>query len=74
VNTGVRHVSSALIPLADGDIQNQLGIALDCNERLTVTEAGIMLGGARFLFASDEAPNFIRLYVLHRHITELITQ
>ncbi len=50
-------IRGRLVPLAHGDVEYQLGVALNRHERVAVAKVLVVLRSDAFLFFSDEAPN-----------------
>jgi hypothetical protein len=48
------HTRCGLVPLAHGDVQNQLGVPLDCHERVAVAEVLVVFGTDAFLLFADD--------------------
>src|SRR5205807_7937679 len=63
--------SGGLIALAHGDIQNQFAVALDCNERVGVTEVLIVLRPHALLLLADEAPQLVTFDIAHLDVADL---
>ena len=65
-------VGGPLIALADGNIQNKLGVAFDGNEYVGVAQVLIVLRPKAFLFLADEIPDFINLNILRLYIADMV--
>lgn len=61
-----------LVALADSDVENQLRVALNRNERVAVAEVLIVLGPNTLLLFADESPKFIAFHVADFHVANLI--
>ena len=65
-------IGGALIALAHRDIENQLGVPLDRDERVAVAKVLIVLGSHALLLLADEAPNLVAFHVAHFDVADLL--
>ena len=66
------NVRGALIALAHGDVQNQLGMPLDRDEGVAVAKVLIVLGPDTLFLLADEAPKLVGFHVAHFDVADLL--
>lgn len=61
-------IRGGLIAFPKGEVQNELRVAFDCNEAISIAHVRVIIGRAHLFLLANEAPYFIRLYVAHGNV------
>jgi hypothetical protein len=71
-NTFNENVCGRLVALAESDVQNQLSVAFNRNENISVSKILIVFGPDTFLFLADVGPQFIAFHVPYFHVADFV--
>ena len=66
------YIRGALVALAHRDVEDQLGVPLDCHEHVAVAEILIVVRADALLLPTDEAPHFVAFDVAHFDVADFI--